>query len=172
MKNFYNRAKKLRWYGIDRESPRRDFRCEPDIAEWGFKFHMNDINAAIGLANLKHVKEKVIQIHKENAAYYDTILKGVGGITLLDRDYLSDSASWIYSMLVEDRDKFQKMMESKGIMTSQVHQRNDIHSCVKEYQTILPNLDKLENRIISIPVGWWVTEKDRKYIVETIKQGW
>jgi dTDP-4-amino-4,6-dideoxygalactose transaminase len=172
MKNFYNRAKKLRWYGIDRESHRRDFRCEPDIAEWGFKFHMNDINAAIGLANLKCVKEEIIKIHKENAAYYDTALKDVGGITLLDRDYLSDSASWIYSMLVEDRDEFQKMMESKGIMTSQVHQRNDIHSCVKEYRSILPNLDKLENRIISIPVGWWVTEKDRKYIVETIKQGW
>lgn len=172
MKEFYNRAKKIRWYGIDRDSPRRDFRCEPDITEWGFKFHMNDINASIGLANLKYVKEEVIQIHKANAAYYDLELKAVGGITLLNRDYNSNSTSWIYSMLVEDRDEFQKTMESKGIMTSQVHQRNDIHSCAKEYRTILPNLDKLENRIISIPVGWWVTEKDRKYIVETIKQGW
>jgi hypothetical protein len=30
---------------------RKDFRCEQDIPEWGFKFHMNDINASIALGN-------------------------------------------------------------------------------------------------------------------------
>jgi hypothetical protein len=24
----------------------------------------------------------------------------------------------------------------------------------------------------SIPVGWWVTNEDREYIVEQIKKGW
>ena len=28
---------------------------EPDISEWGFKFHMNDMNATIGLANLANL---------------------------------------------------------------------------------------------------------------------
>ena len=40
----YERAKLLRWYGIDRNPKgRTDFRCEADIPEWGFKFHMNDV---------------------------------------------------------------------------------------------------------------------------------
>jgi hypothetical protein len=25
---------------------------------------------------------------------------------------------------------------------------------------------------VSIPVGWWVSDEDREYIVETIKKGW
>jgi hypothetical protein len=24
----------------------------------------------------------------------------------------------------------------------------------------------------SLPVGWWVTDEDREYIVEQIKKGW
>ena len=52
----YERAKLLRWYGIDRNPKgRTDFRCEADIEEWGFKFHMNDLCAAIGMENFKSV---------------------------------------------------------------------------------------------------------------------
>ena len=37
------RSKLLRWYGIDRNENRKDFRCEADVSEIGFKFHMNDV---------------------------------------------------------------------------------------------------------------------------------
>jgi predicted RNase H-like nuclease (RuvC/YqgF family) len=43
-------------------------------------------------------------------------------------------------------------MKKKDIMVSQVHQRNDINSCVKEYQVELPNLDKLEKEMVCVPV--------------------
>ena len=43
----HRRAKLLRWYGIDRSTNRKDFRCESDIPEWGYKFHMNDVNATV-----------------------------------------------------------------------------------------------------------------------------
>jgi len=44
-----------RWFGIDRAkrataaSKATDFRAEAPIDEWGYKFHMNDINATIGM---------------------------------------------------------------------------------------------------------------------------
>jgi dTDP-4-amino-4,6-dideoxygalactose transaminase len=161
----------LRWYGINRETNKKDFRCEADIPEWGFKFHMNDVNASIGIENLKEV-DKVIETHKDNGRYYDEALKGVSGVTLLERDARMDSAFWIYSFLVERRQDFMDYMKSCGVMVSQVHERNDIHSCVREFKTILPTLDKICPRLISIPVGWWVTKEDREYIVECIKKGW
>lgn len=169
--DLYKRAKLLRWYGIDRETNKKDFRCESDVAEWGFKFHMNDINATIGLENFKDM-EKIISIHKDNAAYYDKALKDVEGITLLQRHSDRESSFWIYSLLVERRGDFMVHMKEKGIATSQVHERNDIHTCVKEYKSILPNLDRTIRKVSSIPVGWWVTKEDREYIVECIKQGW
>ena len=167
----YNRSKLLRWYGIDRESNRKDFRCEADIEEWGFKFHMNDVCATVGIENLKHA-DNIIGKHQENAAYYDENLKDIPGITLLTRHEGHESAFWIYSLLVDDRDKFMAHMKDCNIIVSQVHERNDKHSCVKEYRSPLPTLDKTIGKIVSIPVGWWVTEEEREYIVNCIKKGW
>jgi dTDP-4-amino-4,6-dideoxygalactose transaminase len=167
----YNRSKLLRWYGIDRNSNRKDFRCEADIEEWGFKFHMNDICATVGIENLKHANN-IIKKHQSNAAYYDQHLKDVNGVTLLTRHSDRESAFWIYSLLVEDRDKFMKHMKECNIIVSQVHERNDKHSCVREFKTALPTLDKIINKVVSIPVGWWVTEEEREYIVNCIKKGW
>ena len=171
-KNLYQRAKLLRWYGIDRESDRKDFRCEADIPEWGFKFHMNDVSASIGNENLKEVQKEVIDKHKSNGRYYDQELKDVKGVTLLERDDRMESSYWIYSILVDDKEKFAEYMKSCGIATSQVHERNDMHSCLAEFRSDLPNLNKIKNRLTSIPVGWWVTEEQREYIVECIKKGW
>ena len=33
-------------------------------------------------------------------------------------------------------------------------------------------LDKVTPKLISIPVGWWVTKEQREYIVDCIKKGW
>jgi len=167
----YNRAQLLRWYGIDRNSNRKDFRCEADIPEWGFKFHMNDINATIGSCNLKYAAD-IIEKHQANAAYYDNALQNTPGVTTLTRHPGHESAFWIYSMLVENRDGFYNKMKEAGIMVSQVHERNDKHSCVAEYKATLPVLDATIGKVVSIPVGWWVTPEEREYIVETIKQGW
>ena len=167
----YKRGKLLRWYGIDRDSNRKDFRCEANIEEYGFKFHMNDVNATVGMENFKYA-DFIISKHKENAAYYDQALKNTPGITLLTRHPERESSFWIYSILVDRKEDFYKHMKSCGIATSQVHERNDIHSCVSEYKSILPNLDKVIPKLSSIPVGWWVTKEDREYIVECIKKGW
>jgi len=53
----HDRGKLIRWYGIDRDSDRKDFRCEADIEEWGYKFHMNDVCATVGMENFKHLDD-------------------------------------------------------------------------------------------------------------------
>lgn len=167
----YKRGKLLRWYGIDREGPRKDFRCEEDVKEWGYKFHMNDVTATIGLEQLKYV-EKTLRRHRENAAYYHKNLKGIPGLTLLKEKPDRLSSYWIFTFKVKDRDKFVKYMYAKNITVSRVHRRNDTHPVVKQFKSHLPNLDRFEKEMICIPVGWWVTEKQRDYIVKSIKAGW
>lgn len=164
------RAKSLRWYGIDREGNSR-FTFKNDITESGFKFHMNDINASIGLANLDHVDE-ILAKHRNNAAYFDAELSGVPGMELLERAPDRESSCWIYTVKVDDRDGFARKLEEAGVMVSQVHERNDVYTCVREYASVLPGLDSVSERMISIPVGWWLSEEDRAHIVSTIRSGW
>lgn len=167
----YERGKLMRWYGIDRNSNKKDFRCEADVSMWGFKFHMNDVCATVGMENLKFANG-IIGKHKDNAKYYDEKLKNISGLTTLTRHEGHESAFWIYSMLVENREGFYKWMKECGIVVSQVHERNDKHTCVIEYKSPLPTLDKTIGKVVSIPVGWWVTDEQREYIVNCIKEGW
>jgi dTDP-4-amino-4,6-dideoxygalactose transaminase len=63
-------------------------------------------------------------------------------------------------------------MKEKGIEVSEVHQRMDTQPIFKESKTELLYMDDIERSYICIPVGWWLTEQDRKYIVDCIKEGW
>ena len=167
----YRRMRLLRWYGIDREGSRKDFRCEDDIKESGFKMHMNDLNASIGLSNF-NIALDAIKRHQNNAEYYRSQLDNVPGIKILTEHSDRKSTYWIFTMLVERRDDFMRKMSEAGISSSRVHERNDKHTCVYNFRTALPNLDKFSSDMICIPVGWWVTDEDREYIVDTIKKGW
>jgi len=171
-KDLYDRGKLLRWYGIDRETNSKDFRCEDDIKEWGYKFHMNDINATIGISNFDKVTEELINRNIENANFYNEKLKGIEGVELMENSKDRQSSYWIYTIKVKNRDRFMDHMRDCNIMVSRVHERNDKHSCVSQYKTILPNLEKLVEEMICIPCGWWVTNEEREYIVDSIKKGW
>jgi dTDP-4-amino-4,6-dideoxygalactose transaminase len=171
--NLYDRCKLLRWYGIDRDKRNykgKDLRLENDIKEYGYKFHMNDINATIGLYNLPYMDE-LLKKNRDNAAYFDEELKNVEGIIIMKSNQKSNSAYWLYTIRVLNgkKQEFMDKMKENGIMTSQVHNRNDINSCVKEFQEILPNLDLFEKELVCIPVGWWLTKEDLIYIVKQIK---
>ncbi len=165
------RGKLVRWYGIDRECSRKDFRCETDIVEWGFKFHMNDVSATIGLSNLEYIGT-ILGKHRENAAFYDKELYGMNGIRLLPIGIEKIPSYWLYTIRVERRDDFQRMMNAQGVMVSRVHERNDKHSCMAGFKKDLPGLEELVRDMICIPVGWWISESDRGYIVQSIKRGW
>jgi dTDP-4-amino-4,6-dideoxygalactose transaminase len=167
----YDRGKLLRWYGIDREAERSDFRCENDVPEWGWKMHMNDVAATIGLEQLKHV-DGLVARHRDNAAYYDRELKNVRGVRLLEAKPDRVSASWIHTLKVDARDRFITAMKARGIMTSRVHERNDKHSAVAAFRRPLPQLDGFIAEMVCIPVGWWVGEQERRYIADSIKAGW
>jgi dTDP-4-amino-4,6-dideoxygalactose transaminase len=133
---------------------------------------MNDISATIGLANFPHLAE-IVAKHRDNADfYYDKLYGQSADIDLLNRETDRQSADWVCTILVEQRDDFMRMMKENGIEVSRVHDRNDKHQCLKDFKSILPNTDDICKRICCIPCGWWVTPENREYIVDCIKKGW
>ena len=168
--DLHRRAKLLRWYGLDREKS-SDMRCEQNVEEWGFKFHMNDINAQIGICNFAHIKG-VLEKHRINGNFYTGSLRGVPGIQLLENKSDRDSSFWIYTLRVHNRDGFIRKLKDAGIAASRVHDRNDKHECLKEYRTMLPGTEEICSDMVCIPCGWWVGKNERDHIVETIKKGW
>jgi len=173
-KELYDRAKLLRWFGIDRDKRnynRTDFRLENDIAEWGYKFHMNDINATIGLYNLPHMNN-LLEKNRNNYNYLYEQLKNIEFVELFENKDDRKSACWLFTMKVNRKNDFIEKMKENGIMTSQVHNRNDLNTCVTDFVCELPNISELEKQMICIPVGWWLEQKDLDFIINKIKEGW
>jgi dTDP-4-amino-4,6-dideoxygalactose transaminase len=75
-------------------------------------------------------------------------------------------------MRVDKKNDFVEKMKLHGIMTSQVHNRNDLNTCVSDCQCDLPNITELEQSLICIPVGWWLEKEQLDYMIEKIKGGW
>ena len=164
----YRRGKLLRWYGIDRETERPDARIEADIGEWGYKFHMNDVAATIGLTQLPHLGG-ILAAQRANAAFYDAAL-GSWAV----RQFVPVKATgawWLYTLLLRDRTReaFMTWMRSRGIQVSQVHARLDSHSCLREFRGgPLPGVTEFYRRMCCIPVHWGLNESDRTRVADAV----
>lgn len=161
------RGRLLRWYGIDRNSKCKDLRCEVDIFEYGYKFHMNNVAAVIGLEQLKYVGE-VIGKHRANAMRYDEAFKDIKAVRPLRHRKDRSGAYWLYTVRAKNRQRFAEHMEKAGITISQVHARNDTHTMFKDFRVDLPGVDEFVSEEVSIPVGWWLTEKDLNRIIGSV----
>ncbi|HTY35351.1 MAG TPA: DegT/DnrJ/EryC1/StrS family aminotransferase [Mycobacterium sp.] len=164
------RAMRRRWLGIDRAAADR-IAGRYDVPEWGYRFTMPEINATIGAANLGIVDD-LLASNRANAAYFDAHLAGVPGLRLTERAADREPSFWLYPVRVDDRSGFMRRMADAGIATSVMIRRNDAHSCVRQYRARLPGMDEVADQMVNIPVGWWLSEEDRKHIVRTIQAGW
>ena len=161
------RARRLRFFGIDRTVSR----IESDIMEPGYKYHMNNICAAMGRVQLQHIHD-IINVHRANGAYYESQLSTIPGVTPAYYDSLSDPSYWLFTLLLDtqaDRDSLARRLSAEGIGNGVVHKRNDLHSAFVSSKCELPGLDHFYSHMLHIPCGWWVSEEDRERIVEVIK---
>lgn len=161
------RGRSLRWFGIDRQASR----TEVDVNSVGYKYHMNNVNATIGLVQLDHIATK-IERHIANGKYFDKMLRGIPGLELCKWDKKAEPSYWFYTVLAERRDDLSRHLTERGIGNSQAHKRNDWHSVFTSSRRELPGLDAYYARMLHIPCGWWVSDEDREFIIDALKTGW
>lgn len=174
-----DQAKLLRWFGINRQTNSKDTRIDEDIVDWGYKFHMNDVAATIGIEQMSYV-ENIVAAHRANALYYHRSLPKE--ITLPVNEKNKQSSYWLYTLVFPNkvmRDKFKDYMTENGIQVSQVHKRNDKYTVFKPYAYeyyaelgkdvplySLVNTTAFNNTMICIPVNWSLTTSDLGKIVK------
>ena len=164
----YQRARLLRWYGLDRTKDR----YSQDIREIGHKFNMNDIDATIGRVNLAEV-DSLIQTQRDNRAYYQSALSDVFDVELFDADSEDCySACPVFPLKVDGKNTFEAKLKHRGVEAVTPHGRCDRHRSMMNYRCKLPEMDELEPELTAIPAGWWVTPQDRESIASYIREGW
>jgi dTDP-4-amino-4,6-dideoxygalactose transaminase len=166
-KDTCDKGRLKRWFGLDKTKAR----LENDITAPGYKYHMNNLNATIGLVQLRHL-EATVSRYVANGKYFDQALKGISGVELLPYYPHTEPSYWLYTLKVERRGDFIKMMEEHGIAASELHLRNDRHSIFAASKTELPQLDEFYKKMVHLPCGWWLTDDDRQHIADAIRRGW
>ena len=166
-KELYEKGKIIRWFGLDKKLTRMD----NNITMQGYKYHMNNVNATVGLVQLEGIEE-LVQKYISNGKYLDEHLKDIKGVELIQYYPNTEPSYWLYTLKVENRERFIKKMSENGIMSSELHKRSDSHSYLNDFNVELPNLDEFYSKMVHIPCGWWVTKEDCDKMISLIKSGW
>lgn len=163
----YKRARRLRWFGIDRERDLADDTGERqyNLEEIGYKYHMNDYSAALGLGNLVGFKKRQAR-RLEIAKIYDNAWP-----LLFSGKKKEGCSYWLYDILVHNRSDFLRAMKNRGIPVSVVHQgidRNDIFGGKQD----LENQRHWDEHHVCLPIHSSLTDEAVQKVVEGVLKGW
>ena len=165
------RARRLRWFGLDRDhNAGETCRWDQDIHEYGYKFHMNDIAATLGCAQLPYLDGNVAK-HRAHAAAYDRALQRLSVIRPLHYRADRRSSYWLYTVRVAQRSAFISHMRKHGVAASRVHVRNDRYRVFEASAgDALDGVDIFDAEQVNIPCGWWLQLEDIATVIDAMKR--
>lgn len=162
-------ALRLAWFGMRKRTLEGEqFPSDQDVAILGFKFRMNNIAAAIGLASLKTVNE-ALESARQHASMYDVAFRP----EYEECDQIPSPFLYTYDLVplsgVFDVARVTNLCAGRGVQIGQAHRRNDDNCAFGGRNTSLLNTNSLEYRYISLPVGWWLSDRDVQHVISTVK---
>lgn len=171
--SWMERAKRLRWLGIDKGTWDRtkldqSYWWEYLVDEIGLKCHMNDIAAAIGLVQLRKL-DRMNTRRVEIARLYSEGLKDIDGIEVPLPDSADYKSSWhIYCIRCEDRDRLSLWLQERGIATGVHYKPIHLYSCYGN-RPMLSTAERLFPRILSLPMYSGLGDTEVQHVIDSIR---
>lgn len=169
--NALQNIRKMKWFGIDRSNIKRDELGGriPNIDTMGFKFHMNDLAAALGLSNLLGYRNRLKRRNAIAKIYEDKL--NMDGILLLQKPKNSVSANWMFTFRAKSRNNLALKLKQSGIPCSTVDygiHRNPVFGTIP----YLAGQELFDQTQLSLPVHEEVTAEFAERITDVIRKGW
>lgn len=181
-KTIAEHLRRLRWVGINKntwdrleiisgEKTYRGYGWYYEVEELGYKCHMNDITAAIGLVQLQKL-ESSNALRRSLAKRYTRKLKPLTHITCPTQQSGVMSAQHNYVIRANDRDKLHLYLRDRGISTG-VHYM-PVH-LQPYYQKLYPNVhlpvtQRVWKDLLTLPLYPTLSKKDQDYIIMSVKK--
>ena len=174
-KELYEKIKLIRSHGRQLHSGYFSSMQDHDYYSLGYNWRMSSITAALGLSQLDKI-EKIIDMRRKNAKYYQSKLKKIKEITLQEEPSGFKHVYQFYSILLRNstiRTKLMNFLASKGIMTrvffKPVH-KTVFFSKIGYGSLSLPNTEKISTQILALPMFPTLRKEEINYIVGTITE--
>ncbi|MBD7912889.1 DegT/DnrJ/EryC1/StrS family aminotransferase [Clostridium cibarium] len=173
------KARELCWHGIDKNS--WDRYVYPgnwgySVLDHGYKYNMTDIQAALGISQLKRAEKMKEARRKLFKMYLKELgsLKDYISLPVLDHDNIENSCH-LFPIRIKknapiDRDEFIEDMKELGVCLSVHYIPVHMHPYYKKYGAVLPKTEEVFNEILSLPLCSSLAEEDLMYVVDCIKK--
>jgi dTDP-4-amino-4,6-dideoxygalactose transaminase len=168
-----------RAFGVDRTI---DVRKSPgiyDVTELGFNYRMNEIEAALGIEQLKRMP-RFLEVRKKNSQTLRQALTCIPGIRMFDENAPGREPSfYCLSVMLSDelapkRPQIVSQLKDRGIGTSVYYPRPVPH--LSYYRELCGHCDetfpvarRISDHTIALPVGPHLNEIHMAYIAEQLK---
>jgi len=161
--------------GVEKDSDRRrqgERSWEFDVTHQGWRYHMSDIMAAIGLVQLQRFQE-LAEIRRARARLYDDLLRDSALVTGLVHDY-DEVVPHIYPVQLPPlvcRSALRGQLLERGIQTGIHYQLNH---CLSFYNDTsdgsLKVCESVYPTLLTLPLHPDLSEEDVQFIVSCLKQ--
>lgn len=142
--------------------------------EIGYNYRMTDIQAAIGIEQMKKL-DVIIEKRRAIAAFYDQQLSVIPGIRILhvpDHTYHNYQSYWIevQESSPVSRDHLMAKLLEKGISTRRGIMAIHLEQCYSSLATLLPATEHLTRNALLLPLYPSLREEEAAFVVSAIRE--
>jgi perosamine synthetase len=165
--------RRLRWCGIDKDTWDRSevdqkYSWYYTVRELGYKYHMNDITAAIGMVQLEKLDQANAR-RQEVAAYYDERFADLGWLeTPVEKDY-AQSARHNYVVKLDRRDALIDFLRERRISAGVHYIPNHLYAMYREFRADVPVTERVWTRLVTLPLYPGMSDGDAERVVEAVR---
>ncbi len=143
---------------------------ELNVFHQGYRYHMSNLFAAIGLSQLKRFEKELKPSRQKLAKKYHSELSLINDIELFPNDY-DKVVPHIFPIKVTNgkRDGLRQYLMDNNIECGVHYYPNHLLKYYRKQKVRLPVTEKIYNELLSLPLHPDITDKDQKYIIEKIK---
>ncbi len=170
--------KAYRWVGINKDTWRRAEKAkgisENEAMHWhyeisvlGYKYNLNDIAAAIGLAQLK----KLDAMNKKRASIIEKYLNGIKALKTIKPIFPYEKgrgAYWYFGIRCDKRDELIIFLKNRGIATGVHFFPLTLQPLFKPYAFDCPVAENIWRTFITLPSHPDLTEQEIDYILDSL----
>lgn len=141
-----------------------------DMRTIGFRYHMANLHAAIGLAQLAKI-DRISETRRAACRYYNENLRDIPGVTIPKTDF-HEITPFLYYIRVpgETRDELRAYLKERNIDTGIHWQPGHWFTLLKPYRRgDLSVTDRIGNEVVSLPLHSRMATHTLDQVIENIK---
>ena len=166
------RLRRLRWLGITKDTWSRETLTQYSwyyaVEEMGYKYHMHDISAALGLVQLARLDD----LNARRAHWAGRYDEALADLDWIDRPVVAPDTrpSWHnYAIQTDHRDDLNLHLAEHGVSTGVHYIPNNHYDIYKECRGETPVADRVWRRLLTLPLYPDLTDEDFGRVIDGIR---